>query len=255
MRRFEDRVVVVTGAGGGIGRACAERFAREGARVAVVDRDIESASATVGAVTEAGGRAAPFIVDITESAAVNACVDSVVSSLGEIDVLVNNAGVHSTALIHKISDAEWQRMLDVNLSGSFYFARAAQASMVRQRTGRIVNVTSQASIGTERGFVHYAAAKAGVMGLTRSLALDLGPFNVTVNAVGPGHVETPMTHRLAETAGIDYEEIRAEQVRRNAVPRVGQPEDLAGVITFLASDDARHVTGQVLWVTGRPNGA
>jgi 3-oxoacyl-[acyl-carrier protein] reductase len=255
VRRFEDKVVVVTGGGGGIGRACAARFAAEGARVAVVDRDHATAAEAVSDVRSAGGTAESFVVDITDSAAVDSCAEAIVHSLGEIDVLVNNAGVHSTALIHKITDDEWRRMLDINLSGSFFFARAAQASMVKQRAGRIVNVTSQASIGTERGFVHYAAAKAGVMGMTRSLALDLGPFGITVNAVGPGHVETPLTHHLAEAAGMDYADIRAEQIRRNAVPRVAQPEDLAGVISFLASDDARHMTGQVLWVTGRPNGA
>ncbi|WP_409185903.1 SDR family NAD(P)-dependent oxidoreductase [Amycolatopsis sp. VS8301801F10] len=255
MQRFTGQVVIVTGGGSGIGSACVHRFAAEGASVAVADRNGDAAAETAARVRRDGGIAEPFTVDVTDSEAVDATVRRIVAELGEISVLVNNAGIHSTHLVHRLTNAEWQRMLDVNLSGSFYFARAAQESMVRRRSGRIVNLTSQAAIGTERGFVHYAAAKAGVMGLTRSLALDLGRFDITVNAVGPGHVESPLTHHLAETAGIPYEDIKAEQIRRNALPRVAQPEDLAGVISFLASEDARHVTGQVIWVTGRPNGA
>lgn len=251
--RFAEKVVIVTGGGSGVGRATSLRFAAEGAHVAIADAN-ESAAREVAAEINAlcqSAIAAP--VNVADSGAVDECVAEVVSALGPVSILVNNAGVHGTNLIHATTDDEWNRMLAVNLSGSFYFARAAQKSMVEQRAGKIVNVSSQAALGTERGFVAYSAAKAGVLGLTRSLALDLGPFGINVNAVGPGHVETPLTHRLAEERGITYESIRDEQIKKNALKRVAQPEDIAGVIAFLASEDARHVTGQVIYVTGRPN--
>lgn len=251
--RFADQVAIVTGGGSGVGRACALRFASEGARVGIADRDGAAAEAVAAEIAAQGGTAVATSVDVSDSAAVDACVDGMVEALGPISILVNSAGVSHTNLVHLTTDEAWARMLAVNLSGSFYFARAAQRSMVPQRFGKIVNVSSQAAIGTERGFVAYSSAKAGVQGLTRSLSLDLGPLGINVNAVAPGHIESPMTHNLAAEYGVDYESIREEQIRRNAIKRVAQPEDIAGVITFLASADAIHVTGQVIYVTGRPN--
>lgn len=246
-------MVAVTGGGGGVGRATCLRFADEGAAVAVVDANGEAARAVADEIAERGGQGLAWEIDVTSSTAVDAGVSAIHAELGSLDILVNNAGVHATTLIHQVPDEEWDRLVAVNLSGSFYFARAAQRCMVSRRSGAIVNVASQAVLGTERGFVSYSASKAGVVGMTRALALDLGPFEITVNAVGPGHVETPLTHALATARGVDYEEIRAEQIRRNALKRVAQPEDIAGVIAFLASSDARHVTGQMIYVTGRPN--
>lgn len=251
--RFNEKVVIVTGGGSGVGRATSLRFAAEGAHVAIADANENAARDVASEINGRGQTAISTPVDVADSRAVNECVSKVVDALGPVSILVNNAGIHSTGLVHTITDEEWNRMLTVNLTGSFNFARAAQKSMVSLRAGKIVNVSSQAALGTERGFVAYSAAKAGVIGLTRSLALDLGPLGINVNAVGPGHVETPLTHALAIENGIDYESIRNQQIEKNALKRVAQPEDIAGVITFLASDDARHVTGQVIYVTGRPN--
>jgi 3-oxoacyl-[acyl-carrier protein] reductase len=251
--RFAGKVVIVTGGGSGVGRACALRFASEGASVALADANGEAAESVAAEITALGHTALAATVNVADSAAVDSCVDSIVEKLGPVSILVNSAGISHTNLVHLTTDDAWARMLAVNLSGSFYFARAAQRSMVTQRSGKIVNVSSQAALGTERGFVAYSSAKAGVQGLTRALSLDLGPLGINVNAVAPGHVESPLTHNLADEYGISYESIRDEQVQKNAIKRVAQPEDIAGVITFLASDDAIHVTGQVIYVTGRPN--
>lgn len=251
--RFAGKVVIITGGGSGVGRACALRFASEGASVALADANGEAAESVAAEITALGHTALAVTVNVADSAAVDACVDSIVEKLGPVSILVNSAGISHTNLVHLTTDDAWARMLAVNLSGSFYFARAAQRSMVTQRSGKIVNVSSQAALGTERGFVAYSSAKAGVQGLTRALSLDLGPLGINVNAVAPGHVESPLTHNLADEYGISYESIRDEQVQKNAIKRVAQPEDIAGVITFLASDDAIHVTGQVIYVTGRPN--
>jgi 3-oxoacyl-[acyl-carrier protein] reductase len=251
--RFAGKVVIVTGGGSGVGRACALRFASEGASVALADANGEAAESVAAEITALGHTALAATVNVADSAAVDSCVDSIVERLGPVSILVNSAGISHTNLVHLTTDDAWARMLAVNLSGSFYFARAAQRSMVTQRSGKIVNVSSQAALGTERGFVAYSSAKAGVQGLTRALSLDLGPLGINVNAVAPGHVESPLTHNLADEYGISYESIRDEQVQKNAIKRVAQPEDIAGVITFLASDDAIHVTGQVIYVTGRPN--
>lgn len=252
--RFADKVAIVTGGGSGVGRATALRFAAEGARVGIADWNGAAADAVAAEITSLGGTAVATTVDVSDSEAVDECVSGFVAALGPASILVNNAGVSHTNLVHLTTDEAWARMLAINLSGSFYFARAAQRSMVPQRAGKIVNVSSQAAIGTERGFVAYSSAKAGVQGLTRALSLDLGPLGINVNAVAPGHIDSPLTHNLADEYGISYESIREEQIRRNAIKRVAQPEDIAGVITFLASDDAIHVTGQVIYVTGRPNG-
>jgi 3-oxoacyl-[acyl-carrier protein] reductase len=252
--RFADDIAIVTGGGSGVGRASALRFAAEGARVAIADFDGDAAETVAAEIADNGGTALALRVDVSDSASVDASVDHAVEKLGPASILVNCAGTSHTNLVHLTTDEAWHRMLEVNLSGSFYFARAAQRSMVTQRRGKIINVSSQAAIGTERGFVAYSSAKAGVQGLTRALSLDLGPFGINVNAVAPGHIESPMTHNLAASYGVSYESIREEQIRRNAIKRVAQPDDIAGVITFLASDDAIHVTGQVIYVTGRPNG-
>lgn len=251
--RFEGQVAIVTGGGSGVGRATVLRLASEGAHVAIVDRNAEAAAVVAAEVLASGGSAIDKAVDVADSEAVEQCVEEIVQHFGPISTLVNNAGVGHTNLIHRTTNEAWDRMLAVNLSGSFYFARAAQRSMVTKRDGAIVNVSSQAALGTERGFVAYSSAKAGVIGLTKALSLDLGPLGINVNAVAPGHIESPLTHNLAAEYGVEYESIRNEQIEKNAIKRVAQPEDIAAAITFLASEDARHITGQVLYVTGRPN--
>lgn len=249
--RFGGKIGVVTGGARGIGRATAERLVREGGRVAILDTDEEVA---MSAANEFGSEALGVRCDVSKATDVESAIDSVIERWGQIDVLVNNAGITRNRLIHEMSDDDWGEVLAVNLTGSFLCAREAQRFMVKQRSGKIVNVSSQAALGTERGYVNYSASKAGIQGLTRALALDLGPFNINVNAVAPGHVETQATRGWAERAGIPYEAMREEHAARNAIGRVAQPEDVAAAILFLASEDARHITGQVLYVTGRPFG-
>lgn len=252
-RRFADHVVVVTGAGQGIGRATALRFAREGADVGVLDTNLTNAEAVATEVAELGPRSLALGCDVSSRTEVEEAFERIGDEFDSVHVLVNNAGVVRNNLIHKLTDDDWNTVININLRGSFLCAQAAQRFMIEQRYGKIINLSSQAAVGTERGFVNYSASKAGVQGMTRALALDLGRFEINVNAVAPGHVETPAQHDWAAGAGISYDEMRETFASRNALPRVGQPSDIAGVIAFLASEDARHMTGQVLYVTGRPN--
>lgn len=247
--RFARRVAIVTGAAQGIGAATAHRLAAEGATVAVLDRNEGGATAMAEAIVAAGGDAFGLGCDVSSAESVATAVDEVVSRHGHLDVLVNNAGVTRDNLLFKMEEDDWTTVLQVNLTSVFLMCRAAQKHMVTAKYGRIVNLSSRSALGN-RGQANYAAAKAGIQGLTATLAIELGPFNVTVNAVAPGYVATPMTAATAERVGMSAEDHQREVASRTPLRRVAQPEEIASVIAFLASDDASYVSGQTLYVNG-----
>lgn len=247
----EQRVAIVTGAARGIGASTARRLAADGLAVAVVDIDESATGTTVAAITEAGGRALGVGADVSDRAQVEAAVERVAADLGAPTVLVNNAGVLRDNLLFKMSDAEWDTVLSVHLRGAFLFSQATQQYMVEQQWGRIVNLSSISALGN-RGQANYAAAKAGLQGFTKTLAIELGPFGVTVNAVAPGFIVTDMTAATATRMKIDFEALQKHAAAEIPVRRVGRPEDIAHTISFLASAGASFVSGQVLYVAGGP---
>ena len=247
----ERRVAIVTGAARGIGAATAERLAADGHAVAVLDLDEAACAATVARITAAGGRAVAVGADVADEAQVAAAVERVAERLGAPTVLVNNAGVLRDNLIFKMTAADWDTVIAVHLRGAFLMTRAVQAHMVDAGFGRIVNLSSSSALGN-RGQANYAAAKAGLQGFTKTLAIELGRFGVTANAVAPGFIVTEMTAATAERMGISFEEFQSSGAASIPVRRVGRPEDVANAISFLAGADAGFVSGQVLYVAGGP---
>jgi 3-oxoacyl-[acyl-carrier protein] reductase len=246
-----SRAAIVTGAARGIGAATAKRLASDGMAVGVLDLDAGACAPTVDAITAAGGRAVAVGADVSDADQVATAVGKVAAELGPPVVLINNAGIIRDNMLFKMSEDDWDMVLGVHLRGAFLMSRAAQKFMVDQRFGRIVNLSSSSALGN-RGQVNYSAAKAGMQGFTKTLAIELGQFGVTANAVAPGFIATDMTAATAARVGMDFEEFQAAAASRIPVRRVGQPEDIAHVISFLVSEGAGFVSGQVIYVAGGP---
>jgi 3-oxoacyl-[acyl-carrier protein] reductase len=251
MSEDQQRVAIVTGAARGIGAATARRLAADGMALAVLDLDEANCAGTVNAITEAGGRAVAVAADVSNSGQVEAAVGKVAAELGPPSVLVNNAGLIRDNLLFKMTDDDWDTVLGVHLRGAFLMTRASQKHMVDQRYGRIINLSSSSALGN-RGQVNYSAAKAGMQGFTKTLAIELGQFGITANAVAPGFIATDMTAATAARVGMDFEEFQKAAATQIPVRRVGQPDDVANLISYLASDGAGFVSGQVIYVAGGP---
>jgi 3-oxoacyl-[acyl-carrier protein] reductase len=246
-----QRVAIVTGAARGIGAATARRLAADGMAVAVLDLDEAASAGTVKEIADVGGRALAVGADVSITEQVQAAVERVATELGGPTVLVNNAGLIRDNLLFKMTDDDWDMVLGVHLRGAFLMTRAAQAYMVEQRYGRIVNLSSSSALGN-RGQVNYSAAKAGMQGFTKTLAIELGPFGITANAVAPGFIATAMTEATAARVGMSFEDFAKAAADRIPVRRVGQPADVANTISFLVSEGAGFVSGQVIYVAGGP---
>ncbi|MCE5303584.1 MAG: 3-oxoacyl-[acyl-carrier-protein] reductase [Planctomycetaceae bacterium] len=237
------KTALVTGAARGLGRCIALSLAAAGAKVACIDVNTDTLAETVGAIREAGGTAEPFACDVTQSERVNETVDAVVQLWGKLDILVNNAGITRDNVIVRMKDEQWDAVLNINLRGTFLFTRAAARPMMKARGGRIVNIASVSGLMGNPGQVNYSASKAGVIGLTRTIARELAGRNVRVNAVAPGFIATDMTAALGE-------DILQEVRKQIPLGRMGEPQDVADAVLFLASDAASFITGHVLTVDG-----
>jgi len=247
----EQRTAIVTGAARGIGAAVALRLADDGFAVAVLDLEEAACAATVDAIGAAGGRALAVGVDVSDEASVAAAVSRVAAELGAPTVLVNNAGITRDNMLFKMTTDDWDSVMDVHLRGSFLMSRAVQAYMVAATWGRVVNLSSVSALGN-RGQANYSAAKAGLQGFTKTLAIELGRYNVTANAIAPGFIETEMTARTAERLGVPFEDFKTMAASAIPVGRVGQPDDIAAMASFFCREDAGFVSGQVVYVAGGP---
>jgi 3-oxoacyl-[acyl-carrier protein] reductase len=245
------RVAIVTGAARGIGAATALRLAQDGFAVAVLDLDEASAKGTVEAIEAAGGRALAVGANVCETEAVEAAVERVVAELGPPTVLINNAGVTRDNMLFKMTEDDWDTVMNVHLRGAFLMTRAVQKHMIDAQWGRIVSLSSVSALGN-RGQTNYSTAKAGLQGFTKTVAIELGKFGVTANAVAPGFIQTDMTRATAERMGIPFEDFLKGAAAQIPVARVGQPEDVAHLVSFFVSEGASFVSGQVIYAAGGP---
>jgi 3-oxoacyl-[acyl-carrier protein] reductase len=243
MGQFNGKVAVVTGAARGIGRAIAERLAREGADIVICDLQAEWLAETADAIQALGRKALPVAVDVGNGESVTACIAEAIKVFGKIDIMVNNAGITKDGLLVRMSDEDWDAVLQVNLKGTFLFTRAVAKSMMKQRSGAIVNIASVIGLIGNAGQCNYAASKAGVIALTKSTAKELATRGVRVNAIAPGFISSKMTDALSQ-------EVRDQMLKAIPMARFGEPEDIAKAVVFLASEEASYITGQVLSVNG-----
>lgn len=245
------RVAIVTGAARGIGAATATRLAADGYRVALIDRDLDGVNATADALAESGYTTRGYGVDVTDEEPVVAAVHQIVEELGTPAVLVNNAGVIRDNLLFKMTSDDWDTVLSVHLRGAFLMTREVQRFMTSAGWGRIVNLSSTSALGS-RGQANYSAAKAGMQGFTKTLAIELGRFGITTNAIAPGFIATDMTRATAERVGVDFDEFVAAAAANIPVGRVGTPDDIAALVSYLAGDESGFVSGQVIYAAGGP---
>jgi len=243
MKQLENQIAVVTGAGRGIGRAIALKFAAQGADIVAVDLKTDFVQETVDEVRKLGRKAWAVAANVSEAASVEAAVEQILKEAGRVDILVNNAGITKDGLLMRMSEADWDAVLDINLKGTFLFTKAFSRAFVKQRSGRIVNIASVIGLIGNAGQCNYAASKAGVIGFTKSVARELASRGVTANAIAPGFIETKMTEALGPEA-------RAALLKQIPLASLGQPGDVAEAALFFASPAARYITGQVLAVDG-----
>ncbi|WP_236791153.1 3-oxoacyl-ACP reductase FabG [Amycolatopsis sp. GM8] len=251
MTESHSRVAIVTGAGRGIGAAVARRLAGDGFAVGLLDLDEAAVKQGAEDITADGGKAFGTSLDVRDADQVEAAVAKVADELGPPTVLINNAGITRDNLIFKMTEDDWDAVLGVHLRGSFLMTRAVQRHMTAQKWGRIVNLSSTSALGN-RGQVNYSAAKAGMQGFTKTLAIELGKFNVTANAIAPGFIATDMTAATADRLGVSFEDFKAGAASQIPVQRVGTPDDIAHTVSFLVSEGAGFVSGQVIYVAGGP---
>jgi 3-oxoacyl-[acyl-carrier protein] reductase len=243
MNELANQVAVVTGAGRGIGQAIALKLAAAGADIACVDLKLEFCAETVQKVQALGRKAWPFAANVSDAASVEATAEQILAAASKVDILVNNAGITKDGLLMRMSEADWDAVLDINLKGTFLFTKAFSRSLIKQRSGRIVNIASVVGLIGNAGQCNYGASKAGVIGFTKSAARELASRGITVNAIAPGFIETAMTAKLSP----DAREALSKQIPLGSL---GQPDDVANGALFLASPAARYITGQVLSVDG-----
>jgi 3-oxoacyl-[acyl-carrier protein] reductase len=244
MNRLENQIAIVTGAGRGIGEAIAKRLADEGAKVACVSRSEANAAKIADLINAAHpGAARAYAVDVADKAASTQVCDKILADFGKVDILVNNAGITRDGLAMRMSEEDWDAVIDTNLKGAFNFIQGVMRPMLKQRSGRIINIASVAGLMGNPGQANYAASKAGLIGLTKTLARELASRSITVNAVAPGFITTDMTHVLSD-------EIKKNVVGQIPLGRFGEPEDIASAVAFLASGEAKFITGQTLTVDG-----
>lgn len=244
MKRFENKIVLVTGAGRGIGASIAKRFASEGAEVIVnYSGNDEAAQKTVDEITVTGGQAQKYKCSVNYSESVKVMIDEIIKEFGRIDILVNNAGITKDGLMLRMTDEDFDRVIDVNLKGTFNCTKYVSKYMLKQKSGKIINISSVVGLSGNAGQVNYSASKAGIIGITKSAAKELSSRGITVNAVAPGYVDTDMTKVLSDN-------IRNEILKNIPLQRMGNVEDISNCVAFLASEDASYITGQVISVDG-----
>ncbi|MDP9092044.1 MAG: SDR family oxidoreductase [Actinomycetota bacterium] len=249
MAGVADRVALVTGGAQGIGAAVARRLAADGARVGVLDLNLEAARQVAEQINASGGKAVGLGADVCKREQVQAAVDRLVGEFGGLQILVNNAGVLRDNLLFKMSDDDWTIVMEVHLRGAFLCSQIAQKHMVEAKYGRIVSMSSTSALGN-RGQANYSTAKAGLQGLTKTLAIELGPFGITANAIAPGFIETAMTAATAERMGTNIDQMREAAASSLPVRRGGLPADIANTVAFFAGEESGYITGQVIYVDG-----
>jgi 3-oxoacyl-[acyl-carrier protein] reductase len=249
--RFKGKTAFVTGGSRGIGKAIVEHFAKEGANIAIVDLDEKMLSATEAELKEKGYSVYTKLASVTERDEIELAMKEAHEAFGSIDILVNNAGVLRDNLLFKMTDEDWMTVMDVHLKGTFFATRAVQQYMTKKNYGRIINISSTSALGN-RGQSNYATAKAGLQGLTKTLAIELGKFGITANAVAPGFIETDMTKATAERVGMPYDDFVKANITKIPVNRSGKPNDIANAVLFFADEQSSFISGQVLYVAGGP---
>lgn len=249
--RFAGRTALVTGGSRGIGKSIVERFAEEGAKVAIIDINEQAIREAEAELKEKGYTVVAKVASVTDREQIENAMKDIVDVFGSIDILVNNAGVIRDNMFFKMTDEDWDTVMDVHLKGAFYAARAAQQYMVKNQYGRIINISSTSALGN-RGQANYSTAKAGLQGFTKTLAIELGKYGITANSVAPGFIETDMTKATAERIGISFEDLIKANIAKIPVARSGKPEDIANAVAFFADERSSFVNGQVIYVAGGP---